>query len=344
MKITVTGHIVKTTMSSENFSALAGDVIHEYSAVSIDPYLGRVIEDMRTYNSLLRSQPVTIREAYEMKQELDDRWQAVIGGEARVTGTMAFLSDVEQHHEPTLSIDFFEDEPVTFGGTMPVPTDVPIGTAIGEDELHPYELHMLVTREALDGEGNLIYMTGSASVEELASIEFPQMMSAERARKWLEYYHAEDIEDIDVDLFAPSKEECEILQRLNGHSVDIGAVHRLDPELMQRSAQALNLYTNTYLTFDQDVPYLMKVDGAVWEQDANGDHEPTYVKGKSMVKLDRMIWTQRSGEDDAVVYPHVVAKLLTESLTDPERWVVIDIAGIKGLSSFRYDYFIGYDT
>lgn len=241
--------------------------------------------------------------------------------------------------------DFYEAQDVDFGGVLPLcldtlySADLPDGST---GQTHKYELGLRLTREGIDPDGAHVIMHGSARLDDIVSLEFPNQMSVEGARRWLEYYAPDVIEDVDIALFEPSKEECEMLLRLKGMTGDISVPHDEQGSTLLRSMQALNIYTNSLFSFDVDVPYQLAVDGDAWQPDSEGTLQPAFVKGSTMSALNRVVWLSPEGGPDSLVRPHLAARFLGNTKDDPATDMFVPIDSVVSLKSYRYHYFVGY--
>ena len=324
---------------------LSTEFYREFEDARIDPFIRQVFEKMRLYNELLATEFVDSDQINRIMRELDEEWDMLMRREAVITGIMSFLP-VDAHGSDGEPVrDFFDTETVVFGGVMPVQMATRYGFERlddDEDDHHTYELRLHVTREAIDSAGKVVHMVGTAAIDDVLSIEFPNVMSVERAKKWLSYYHADDLDDIEVGMLNPTAEECEMLMRLADITIDVGRPHKDVDHLTLRSVQALNVYTNSLFTFDKDVPYLLQVDGPGWQPDKDGALQPAYLSGRTMSSLDELAWLAADEQPETVVLPHVAARFQSEDKDEPPIRMLVPISSIVSLRSFRYDYFVGY--
>jgi hypothetical protein len=333
-------------MSIESVSNQPSTALFEaYDDVQLDPYVNAVFEKMKLYSELLKHEFVGSDQINEIMRELDDEWDSLLRREAVLTGVMKFLPINLRGSEGDPVRDFYEDETVIFGGVMPVQIETKYAFERTDDideDTHIYELQLHVTREAIDSDGKLVRLTGTAALDDIVSLEFPNLMSTDRARNWLAYYHPDDMDDIEVSLLNSCTEECEMLLRLSDSSVDIARPHRGDTELSLRSAQALNIYTNSLFTFDREAPYIISVSGDALQPDDDGGFQPTHITGTTMSSLDRIVWLAKDSESESVLYPHVIAHFLADDKDAKALEMMVPISSINSLKSCRYDYFVGY--
>jgi hypothetical protein len=323
---------------SNDMLPFAEDGLNELFEVQTESAFTEVFEKIKLYNELLKDEPVDSEQINAIMRELDNEWQAVMGQTVIISGVASFLPPDAIGVDGRATQEFYEDENMQFGGVMPVRME---SVYLDEDQ-HIYLLKLMLTREAVDMNGHRVLQQGTAKVDDISSIILPDMLSANTAKKWLEYYHPEYIEDIDVALLNPSNEECEMVMRLKDLVFDMKRYSHDTPERMLRSAQAMNVYTNNLFKFDKEVPYQLSVDGDALSLDDDGNLEAAYVKGSTMAAVDRVIWLSAQDEDGYVVRPYLAVSLLDESKDVQGNAVRVPLQSIVDLKSYRYSYFVGY--
>ena len=331
-------------MPHEDNSHTHLDILDDFSPVQMDPIFTAVFEKMKIYNDLLFSEAVSEERIVEIMQELDSEWQGLLGDEMLITGAVTFMDEDSLDTVGSMKRDFFESHPMKFGGVLPVVTRVihSSGSLLDED-LKVYQLELRLIREGITTEGKLVTMHGSAKVDEIASIEVPNKMSALRARAWLEYYKNDELSDIEGARFKPSKEECEMVQRLASIEIDSRIPHDEKDEYTLQTMQALNIYTNSLFNFDKDVPYDLSVKGEAWYEDKDGNLKAAIIGGTTMASVDRLVWLGND-RDEHTLMPHLAAKFLGTTKDDEPTSFYVPISIVKHFRSYRYNYFIGYDT
>lgn len=320
------------------------DILDSFSKVQIDPIFVSVFKKMRMYNDLLSSQMVSDEQIEEIMNELDDEWGMVLRDKVEVTGVVSFLPPEVEGSEGESIRDFYEAHEMEFGGVLPV--RVGAGNEYDDsnvltEDLHNYVLKVRFVREGIATDGSLVTMYGTADVDEISSIVVPNMMSVPGAREWLDFYHPEYMQDIDVALLNPAVEECDMVMRLQDVSIDVKLPRDEDEQRIVRSMQALNIYTNSLFDFDQDAPYLLAVSGDAWQL-GDGNLEPAHISGSTMAALDRIVWLAEEGQPENILIPHLSARFLAESKDEPATDMFVPLKSVVALRSFRHDYFIGY--
>lgn len=337
--------IISFKMSYE-IPAHRDEILDDIAALQVDPAISTVFEKMRVYSELLQEQYVSDVQINEIMNELDEEWRGLMHQTAVVTGIISFLPEhiVGKEGEPVR--DFYDTQEVDFGGVLPLcldtlyAVDQPDGSTA---DMYKYELGLRLIREGIAPDGTYVLMHGSAKLDEIVSIEFPNQMSVEGARKWLEYYVPEVIQDVDIALLAPSKEECEMVLRLKDMTMDISVPHDEKGSTLLRTMQALNIYTNSLFDFDKEVPYQLAVNGDAWQPSDDGLLLPAFIQGSTMSALNRIVWLAPEGEPDGAVRPHVAARFLGNTKDDPATEMYVPVDSVTSLKSYRYHYFVGYN-
>ena len=321
------------------------DILEHFTDVQIDPFLTAVFEKMKLYNELLSEQYVSSNQINEIMNELDDEWRNLMYREVIVTGRVAFAREDSLGRDEDITYDFYEDHPMIFGGVLPIQIDTFVGNGgYADDELRKYHLELRLTREGITSEGGYVEMKGSADIDEIAGLEFPNSMSLDRAKKWLEFYKPDEIADVDVAIYTPSIEECEMTMRLGDIVIDARIPHDADNKYTIQTMQALNIYTNSLFSFDSDVPYQLTVEGEAWHCGAESLLTPASINGSTMSAIDRVVWLAAVSEPEYMLRPHVAVRFLGETKDDLAQEVHVPIAAIKDLWSYRHKYFVGYKT
>ncbi len=323
----------------------ATDYYKDFKDTQIDPYVGRVFQLIEEYNELIEGEFISPEQVNAIMNELDGHWRQLLQREATFTGVAAFLHVDTRGSDGTPTKEFYEDEYLVFNGVMPAELESIYVLDEKTDTLvehHTYKLRLQLIREALDKDGKITKLKGVADIDDVISLQIRDTISVEGARKWLSYYHADDIDYIEIDLFNEAREECEKALRLGEHTVDVGGPHKGDEAMALRSSQALNAFTNSLISFDTDAPYLLQVEGYVWDPGASGAIEPSYAKGKQIAVVEKIVWLRPVGETRQIVVPHIATRLLHENAQTPSTSLLIPLSIVTSLRSYRYDYYVGY--
>jgi hypothetical protein len=263
---------------------------------------------------------------------------------AYVTGVISFkLPAHEGGANAEVITDYYSGTAIEFGGALPVVRTLEDDNTEAGLSINKYKLGLRLVKHGTSHDGSLSVLEGVASVEDILSIEFPNQMSMERARNWLAYYHADEMQDIEIALFRESEEECEMVRRLAEVAVDVCGPHRGDLDMTSKSSQALNLYTNSLFTFDREVPYIVGVNGFAWEPQADGTLTEAYANGKTMAVVDRVLWLQpvNSSESTASVKAYLSVNFLHADKDAVPSHLYIPIEGLTTFESLRHAYFHG---
>lgn len=317
----------------------------ELADVQLEPVVAAAFADIRVYNELLLREYLDSVRINEIMREIDDKWRMVMRKQAIVTGYCAFPNGDQVSGIAPISRDYYEDQEVVFQGVLPVPID----QAWDDDgnEIHKYELYIQLMREGIasDEMSTRVQLTGRAKVDDIITLEFPGMMSNDRAQHWLEYYHADDVDEIDTLLLKPSNDECEMVTRLAEVVVDARAAHAGDKALITRSVEALNIYTNSLFSFDKDMPYSATVQGDGWVMNDDGKTAPGEVGEPSAmaITVSQLIWVNVCEEEKGILRPHLDARIQTPDKDIPGYHILLPLTGIKDFRSFRGMYFASHN-
>lgn len=328
-------------MSSE-LSTHQADFFYGLSKVQIDPFLTSVFDKMKLYEELLKDEFVDSTQINEIMHELDAEWANLMRKMGQVTGFVSFLPPDADGNTGAAVREFYESEEMMFGGVFPVEIDTLYSfDNENHEDLHKYKLCVRFAREAISSDGQRVELYGTAEVDDILSITFPNMMSVEGAREWLNYYHADCVQDIDVALLNPGIEECELAIRLRDIEADVLLSKEDDEDTHLRSMIALNIYTNDLIQFDSDVPYELSVEGAAWSPEGT-TLERSYISGTTIVAVDRIVWLTADEGSEHKYYPHLATRFLSESKDEPDTDMLVPLSSVKSFKSFRYNYFVGY--
>lgn len=323
------------------------------AALQLDPVVGGVIHKTREYNELLASEYVRDEEIHEIVTELDTIWLELLGEIAEYTGYALFKDEnSDDEDEPIRS--YYEEQSVQFRGIVAQRVAIrSVDTGGSIDILDDsggatesiFELRVGITREGIDAEGNLLQMSGSFGLDDMIRLEFDHIMSVERAQKILQYLAPELIDDIDVRLLNPSLEECEMVMRLADLSLDLQAIGKMDEEQTSFTMGALANYTNSLFSFDEDVPYIVYLDGQGWSLDEVTGSQAAMVQAGGLVKIERILWISAPSDEDEVVRPAIEMYYLADDKdTPPPHHLIMPIDTIVGFRSVRHEYVYGYDN
>lgn len=332
-------------MSSDHFQDFITSGRHEaFDDTQIDPFIRRVFEKIDVYNQLIKDRYLTSVEINEIMNELDSEWQELLHASCRVTGVISFKPPRLGGDKAETIVDYYDGMMVEFGGVLPIEESERVKYGANDDGSDQTEhTYMLGLRFILHGKsaaGISHAIEGAASIEDIIALGFPDNMSLEGARKWLAYYHATDLEDLELDLLNNTEDECRALMELAGHAVELGARNGTDDWSIRQSTQALDLHTNSLISLDRHVPYTLSVDGFAWDILAGGGREQAYAYGTNTIAgIHRISWLPSANGTDNILMPHANVDFYGEDRVAPVRTMAVPIAAFTDLQSLRRQYF-----
>lgn len=329
------GHELDASWNDKYFAQL--------DAVYMDPFVSRVFTEIKEFNNILANQYASPGDITEIVDELNAEWYLLLGQDAVVTGNLKFVSEYDDISEdPQPILGYYENQNVVFYGVhaLPLSESHREGSQLTVNEdAALYQLRLGFMREGIDQDSGLLIMSGSAEVDDIISLEFDDMISPERARLWLEYFHSEIIDEIDVLMLNPSLEECEMVMRLKDFELDLSGENR---DMAGISKMALGVYVASLFDFDSDMPYSIVASGDAWGFTEYGAVEAQTIEAATLAKVYKIIWQPGTEDEDTVVRPLLdVAFLGTDKDSDPLH-LLVPLNIVEDFTSLRYDYFYGY--
>lgn len=318
------------TLDSDNFRLVGQQLISDLDTLQMDPYISNVLKDVEILNELLRSEPKTEEEIKELMRDVDSRWIELIDEFVRFTGRATF---------PDVSIpgggnveNYYENEEMMFGGIIPyrlVDDD--------EGEYRLYELRVVFEREAIDSEGRHVILRGLATTTDIAEIEHSNLMSIERAKKILEHYEPDILEDIEVALLNPSQDESNMIMGLQGYILT--AADR-DDENIQTVKKALNTLCRNYVQLDVYNSYIMSINGRGWIADSN-TYSLCNIEASGLVHIEEVIWELSPDDRHDTIVPHVAIRILgLEVNSTSDKQYAVPLTSISDLRSLRMAFYL----
>jgi hypothetical protein len=303
-------------------------------SLQMDPEIKATLDLMLIYNELLLDRPVSSEELTAIVNLLDDRWRNLINSKAIFTGRALFPNPFDQKR--TKQEGYFEDEVVIFGGVSVGKIDAPQTTIkLGPDEAF-CELRVVFQRECIDHRGEVVYLTGHAQAEEVASLEFPSAMSFDRSWWILEELQHDLREDIDIAIYADTDDEC--VRALNLGGLEYSLIG--DEEIDNLMKGALDRYTNTLLLFDKRNGYDFKLEGRAWMLDESGEFVPSKVEGQSLAEVQGVAWAEKPG-DSTILVPQLCLVVCPDTIQEDAEFIHLraPIDTLKQLRSLRRLYY-----
>lgn len=326
-------------MTTEYLQTEEQRYLRDLADVYTEPVLANVFAEMRLYNELLASEPVSEDRITEIMQELDAKWSPFMGQAGMASGYFSFLPE-RLDDAQMLRREYYRSQDVVFEGVLPVPLDDE-----GDDQLQRYELQIKLVRDAIlydDEHTEAQKLSGLARLDDIVSLEFPpHMMSQARAQHWLEYYHDDEITEIDMRILNLDGDECDIVHQLEDMTIDCKTPHAGDSELIHRSLQALDIYTNSLFSFDQQMPYDVYIGGNVWSIAADGSLHEAEITGvlHAPVKIARVLWRPAFEGGEYAICAHLDMSLLTPDKDAPSYRLLVPVDAVEAIASFRQLYF-----
>lgn len=313
-------------------------IFRGFDSLVMDPSIRRVFSMIETYNQLLRDEPTSERDVKALVAEIDTAWVDFIDQPAMLTGRATFPDEYSEQRAATDS--YYEEDSVVFKGVTYLRTDRPkeSGSHAETEEKESYQLVVGFERESIDLHSRLATLEGIAKTDDIVALEFPGVMSAERARWMLRAQHEELIDDIDSALYADVLDESDRVLGLASLAYEPTGDLQIDRQIIS----ALNVYVSNTLTLDTHIGYAFSVDGRVWMQDSKGEYHPVTVKADAISRVVNLSWTS-TPYDARSVTPHLEMTVSSAELVDDSDLIRIQvpIASLTKLQSLRRMYFNG---
>lgn len=303
--------------------------------VRLDPFLSEVLEKMRVFNDLLSAEPQNETEINEIMSEVDTEWKNLIQEPVSFTGIAWFLDERNLNREELVR-SYYEEHEMRFLGVIPHE----VGRDFSQEDARYYELRVLVEREAIDGEGRVVGLRGTIRIDDIAALEFSGLMSVSRARKILELYAPQMISDIDIAMLNEADDETELLKRLENIITDEHQFADFDDAAFSQLMIALNIYTNSLLTYDTGAPYKVRLDGDIWfAQNATTVLPALIPDTLELARIARVVWERMHEDGPRTIRPMLDLYILASEKDDAETHVYAPFSTIKQLASLRHEFY-----
>lgn len=325
------------SIEATNDNSLERALLETVEGATLDPLLKQIFDKMRLYNELLATESQSEPEINAIMHEIDAEWQGLIGQKITYTGLASFLDERDLSPDVPPIRSYYEEHEMIFRGVIPHETR--------SDEASDkkfYELRVLFEREAIDNDGNLIGLRGSASLEDIASFEFMSTMSTARARRILELHVPELIEDIDCALLNDVSNESELFERLVPIATDEESFSVFDDESFVQLKSALDVYTNSHISCDQAAPYRVQLDGFVWYERREDDIVAATVPGiHELARIENVVWNRLYEDGPRTIRPMLNMYLLANDKDGAETHLYVPLSTLKHLTSIRHEFYSG---
>ncbi len=319
----------------------------ELDAVYMDPIIRKVFDQISVYNELLKTEFITGDELLQIVNELDAQWMFLMNEKAEVTGNIDYADVNDESENPTPITSYFENETVVFDGVVArkLSTIFSNGNLAFEDgeDYSTYELRIRLVKEGITESLEVVGMLCSASVQDIVSLEFEKMMSAERAKSWLSHFHADVVDEIDIALLNPSQEECEMVMRLRDLELNTNEMHDSNSDMSAISKVALGVYVETLFKFDKDMPYLITASGGAWRFNEMGGVTSMTIEAESLARVHRLIWQPAVEDDEFTIRPILEVSFFGADKDTESLHMLVPLKIVTSFKSMRHDYFYGYE-
>lgn len=311
-------------------------LLESVEGAAFDPFLKSVFDKMRLYNELLANEAQSEPEINAIMHEIDAEWQSLIGEKVTFTGIAWFLDERQMTADAIPVRSYYEDDEMVFKGVGPHEMYHDYDT-----DNRYYELRILLEREAIDDDGKLIALRGTSTLDEVASLEFKGSMSVLRARRILELHAPQLIEEIDLALLNEAETETELLCRLEHIVADDGIFAGFDDTALAELIQALDIYTNSLLTYDSGAPYHVRVEGDIWLAREDDIVAAIIHNSSKLARINRVAWGRMSEDGPRTVRPLLDLYLLASGKDEKETHIYVPFSTVKQLSSIRHMFYSG---
>jgi hypothetical protein len=308
------------------------DPFESLSALQMEPIVSRVFKDIQVYRELLQAQPLNESEINTVMLELDGMWRQLLHEPAVFTGFASFPN--EQLAEGSVTRDFYDRQQVEFNGVKPSPKDSE--GMYESDDPQFYDLKIKLIRESINYRGEIVEVEGLADIDEIISLEFDRYMSPIRARRVLENYVPEIIDDIDGALLNGISDEAELAAKLSGLGID---QQECDDETNDLVSSALDTYVNYLIKFDHVNGYSLSVEGRVWVYKISDNPQIVHASTTSLAQVDRIVWGISPETDDDRLVPQLVTVLYGQEIDEASDVLHVPLTSVEEFLSIRSAYY-----
>lgn len=284
-----------------------------------EPVTAGVIENARTYNTLLSEEAVGSDDLVVIIEDLDQQWQSMMGQSVKVTGYVN-MPNAEGEVEPEFcdkrvfisngfGADNWDDEPT-------------IGRKV--------QLQLLKPDEVQDDTQTYIYC--SADIEQV-SLEF-SLASFERAVAWLTTFYPDLIDEIDARIFAPDGTEADAVMALK----DL----ELPPfgEDEEFAHHCISNYLQAMIQFDSSVPYEIKIDGeAIMSDDGGKDVTVVILTEDTLMRVRTIVPGRRYDEEGTTGILSLRGSLVNSDRLLPDIDLAVPLQSVEKFESLRSNYY-----
>lgn len=313
--------------------SIDGELFHNLEAAILDPEIQRVFDVISQYNQLLLSQPMTKNELEAIVREVDAGWAHLIGQEAVFTGRATFPLENEEPIE-----SYYESQQIKFNGAIAQVLNVDESS---DQEKYLCQLTLSIFTEVITNEAERVVVHGTAGVVDTVELEVPGHMSTERARRLLECYYPDIIDDIDVAVCnSGTHDAASIVMNLKDHDWSLDDLQGgMDTAEIPRIKRAFEVYMGSLFQFDSAIGYTVAIEGATWLEKGNG-----YIAasvGAEAIATEVSLRLEDGPQDESMLTmrPHLYARLHSEDEMNGTFCVLVPVDSLQSIESIRHRYF-----
>lgn len=291
-----------------------------------DPEIDRILDKAMLLDEYLRTYPTNPEKRSQIVAELDDAWKPWMKAPVKVTG------EVRLYKNGQLTDPIFVDdlEGVSNGFNI-----VTFQSDDDAPDIDPFWRRSRVTHDlylSSDGLGddydNETPHRGLAVVDK--AIVQTDMPSSERAMMWLETSAPYFLEEVDRRITKMRSPE-EALLALKGLQVD--ACIEVSDDLSRNSAE---VYLNTMIQLDPEVPYDVHISGVTYQSTQSGMLFPIYRQLHAVGEIGKLNLTQGMHADGILRWELTApTKLMLEDITTDKILCDTPINTVLAMRSLR---------
>lgn len=270
----------------------------ENAAIAMkEPYVESVLKSIRGVNESLKDGQVTRQEAAEYASLYDMEWAnlGLMNELMNITGMATYYQEFHAE-DGGMSLVLKEDgyNPVFMAEDKPM-----LSKGFIVEELNGVAAIKLlgVCPPSEDTSFEQVPVTMNFGVDlSLVDVDFPNIMSAERARAWLQEFYPDLINEIDERLLNHDGDSATSILALRG--LDLTPLDA-SGDMIMRSCQALHHYLNSVIEPDSVLPYAVSCEGYVAFPEPDGETSFMYLKNKcDLMNLEQISLYQFPGDDN----------------------------------------------
>lgn len=233
--------------------------INEVQAAIDEPQAKHAIAEARALNNMLRLADCPQSDVLPLVRELDQTWGVFMGQEIEVTGAVTVYSTYAPRAGGFV-VDLTVEGAASYNRTESAETMRTKGFIIEIDENNQRTIRLAAERSGPFVIGDTLVESSQLVGIDIdhARVDFTDIVSDNRARKWLEVYASSFIDEVDEVLFDESlQDSADAIMALKCVRLDIMANH-VDPGELGR---CLSAYIDSVVEIDKHTPYIIGFEG-----------------------------------------------------------------------------------